>query len=110
MSSSSAEVSLNRVASDLAGVIQALGLMSQMQRQQGEQLAQVIALLTPEPAEESGPSLVELLGQLVATTTQVGIQVASIGTRLEQVTGQLPGQLGKAIDEALARAGAGARG
>ena len=110
MSSIPADVRLDRMASELVSVIQALGLMSQMQRQQGEQLAQVIALLTPEPAEETGPSLGELLSQLVAATGQVGVQVASIGARLEQVTGQLPGQLGKAIDEALARAGPGARG
>lgn len=110
MSSSSVDVRLDRMASDLAGVIQALGLMSHMQRQQGEQLAQIITLLTPELEEEPEPSLGELLSHLVAATNQIGIQVASIGTWLEQVTDQLPGQLGAAIDEALARVGPGARG
>ncbi|MGI4798036.1 MAG: hypothetical protein ACRYG8_29100 [Janthinobacterium lividum] len=109
MSGITTEARLDRMAADLIGVIQALGLMSQMQRQQGEQLGQVIALLTPEPSRP-GPDLSELLSQLVATTSQVGAQVASIGTALGQVTDRLPGQLGRAIDEALARAVPGPRG
>jgi len=97
------EAKLDRVADDLVGVIQSLRLMSDMQRQQGEQLGQILALLTPE-AIEPRADLAELLVQLVGVVGRMAAEVRTVGAGLEQMTRSLPGQMAAAIDEALARA------
>lgn len=94
---------LDRVAADLVGVIQALRLISDMQRQQGEQLAQVIVLLTPE-ASVPRVDLGELLNQLVGVAGAMAAEMHSVGSGLERMTRALPGQLAVALDEALLRA------
>ena len=104
MSSSPAvEAKLNRVADDLASVVQALRLMSATQRQHGELLAQVVALLTPEPVAP-GPSLGELLAQLVGRVGEIGGELRQVGDSLDETTRRLPERMAAALDGALARA------
>ena len=97
------EATLTRMTDDLASVVQALHWMSDAQRQHGEQLAQVITLLTPEPAEP-GPGLGDLLEQLVGRVGRMGGELRGVGEALEDALEQLPGQMAAAIDAALARA------
>jgi len=99
------ETKIDRVADDLVGVIQALRLMSDMQRQQGEMLNQIITLLIP-PSVEPGADLGGLLGQLIGTTEQMVIEVKTVGEGIAQVTRRLPDQMAEAIDAALQRAAA----
>lgn len=96
------ETKIDRIADDLVGVIQALRLMSDMQRQQGEMLNQIITLLIPEaePREDLG----ELLRQLVGLIQRMVIEVRTTGEGLRDVTRHLPDQLAEAIDAALLRA------
>lgn len=104
MSSSPAtEAKLNRVADDLASVIQALRLMSDAQRQHGELLMQVLVLLTPEPAEP-GPDLGALLTQLVGRVGQIGGELRQVGDILDETTWRLPERMASALDGALIRA------
>ncbi len=98
------EARLDRLADDLAGVIQSLRLMSDMQRQQGEQLGQILALLTPELVQEPRADLAELLAQLVGVISRMATEVRGVGTGLERMTQSLPEQMAAAIEEALVRA------
>lgn len=107
--SSALEAKLDRVADDLVGVIQALRLMSDMQRQQGEQLAQIVFLLTPEAAAPR-VDLGELLGQLVGVVGTMTAELKVIGSGLERMTRALPTQLAAAVEDALHRADSRGRG
>ena len=97
------EVKLSRVADDLASVIQALRLMSDAQRQQGELLMQVLVLLTPEPVAP-GPSLGELLARLVGRVGEIGGELRQVGDILDETTRRLPERMAAALDDALIRA------
>jgi hypothetical protein len=97
------ETKIDRVADDLVGVIQALRLMSDMQRQQGELLNLIITLLIPESAEPRD-DLGKLLRQLVGMIQQMVVEVRMTGEGLQTVTRHLPDQLAEAIDAALQRA------
>ena len=104
----SLEAKLDRVADNLVGVIQSLRLMSDMQRQQGEQLSQVLALLTPEETEPRA-DLGHLLQQLVAAVGEMGEEVRTVGHGFQRMGEMLPGQVAGVIGEALARAERDAR-
>jgi len=97
------ETKIDRVADDLVGVIQALRLMSDMQRQQGEMLNQIIMLLFPQPAEPR-EDLGELMRQLIGLIHGMVIEMRTTGEGLRTVTRQLPDQIAEAIDAAMLRA------
>lgn len=99
----SLEAKLDRVADNLVGVIQSLRLMSDMQRQQGEQLSQILTLLTPEETEPRA-DLGHLLRQLVAEVGEMGEEVRAVGHSFQRMGEMLPGQMAGAIGDALARA------
>ncbi len=84
-------------------MIQALRLMSDMQRQQGEQLGQILVLLTPEPVDPRA-NLGELLRHLTGVIGELVAEVKKVGEGLERITLRLPAQMAAAIDEAVTRA------
>jgi hypothetical protein len=99
----SLDVKLDRLAADLVGVIQSLRLMSDMHRQQGEQLGQIIELLTPQPSAP-GMDLADLLASLVAVVRDTLSEVKALAAAVQGGTEALPQQLEAAIGAALARA------
>jgi len=98
------EAKLSQVADDLAGVMQALRLMSATQRQHGEMLRQLIVLLTPEQPVRPGPDLGTLLTQLIGWVTQIGGELRQLGDTLNETTQRLPERMATALDGALVRA------
>ena len=99
----SLETKLDRVADDLVGVIQSLRLMSHMQRQQGEQLDQILTLLTPEETKPRA-DLGALLANLVVATQQNAFEVHQLDATLRQMSESLPARIATAVVDALARA------
>lgn len=95
---------LDTMGDDLASVVQALRLMSDAQRRQGELLTQVVVLLTPEEPVRDGPDLGTLLVQLVGRVGQIGGELRQVGDILDETTQRLPERMAAALDEALIRA------
>ena len=97
------ETKLDRIADNLVAVIQALRLMSDMQRQQGEQLATILALLMPQPTD-AGRELHDLLAHLTASNTTLIVQVQTLGQAIRNASQALPEQMAEAVTRALMRA------
>ena len=96
------EARLDRLGEELAAVIQALRLMSDMQRQQGEQLSLILQLLTAPP--EAGSGLSDLLRQLLASNTALVGQVMQLASATRQASDALPAQLAQSLALALSEA------
>lgn len=96
------ETRLDRLGEELAAVIQALRLMSDMQRQQGEQLSLILQLLTA-PAE-AGSGLSDLLRQLLASNTALVGQVMQLASTTREASDALPAQLAQSLALALSEA------
>ncbi len=95
---------LGAMADDLASVVQALRLMSDAQRRQGELLTQVVVLLTPEEPARPGPDLGTLLTQLVGRVGQIGGELRQVGDILDETTQRLPERMAAALDGAFIQA------
>ena len=95
---------LDAMADDLASVVQALRLMSDAQRRQGELLTQVVVLLTPEEPVRDGPDLGTLLAQLIGQVGQIGGELRQVGDVLDETTQRLPERMAAALDDAFIRA------
>ena len=85
-------------------MIQSLRLMSHMQRQQGEQLDQILTLLTPPDETKPRADLGALLAELVVATQQTAFEVQELGAGLRQMSELLPARIATAVVDALARA------
>jgi hypothetical protein len=95
----SVETQLDRLSEEFAAVIQALKLMSDMQRQQGEQLALILQLLTAP--SDSGEALHEVLKHLVASNTTLIGNVMDLGSSVREASRALPRQMAEAVTAAL---------
>ncbi len=92
------------MADDLASMVQALRLMSDAQRRQGDLLTQVVVLLTPDEPVRDGPALGTLLAQLIGRVGQIGGELRQVGDILDETTQRLPERMAAALDGALVRA------
>lgn len=88
-----------------ANLSAALAIIARRQAEQGEVLAGIVKLLTPEKGAQEGPTLQDLVVQLLATTRDQGAAVTGylkdISVGLAQARRDLPLETVQAIQDHL---------